>query len=178
MNKFKVGDRVRIIENQSYHYNQIGTIIESSCCVDEYYKVELDYCRLSDVKQHELELVKERNNNMDFTLSDLTDDMIVEIRNGKKYLVISDAKILIRCDEWLSIDNYLNDLKFNINKVWKIKSKLGYINLINLLTDDYIKRMIDCDKMEIIYDRNTLPKKMTLSQICNELGYDVEIVKE
>lgn len=122
---------------------------------------------------------------MEFTLSDLTDDMIVEIRDGRKYLVVSDGKIMMRVDGWNEIEHYHNDLtnrdycNLNIDKVWKITSKFGYASLSYLLTDNYISKMIECDKIELVFDRNAPKvKKMTIQQICDELGYEVEIVKE
>ena len=185
MNKFKVGDRVRVIDTTLMYYNKIGTILEKRS--NNVYDVIFEFNKEEKFRYvgDELELVEKENNMKEFTLSDLTDDMIVETKSKIKYLVISDAKVLIRCDEWLSIDNYLKDLtsygyeEFNIDKVWKIKSKNGYTNLINLLTDDYISRMVYCNKIELVYDRNKpQPKKMTIQQICEELGYEVEIVKE
>ena len=121
---------------------------------------------------------------VDFTLNDLTDDMIVEIRAGKKYLVVSDGKIMMGVDSWGKIENYDNDLtrdycNLNIDKVWKITSKFWYTSLGLLLTDNHISRMIECDKIELVFDRNAPKvKKMTIQQICDELGYEVEIVKE
>ena len=120
----------------------------------------------------------------DFTLNDLTDDMIVETREDKKYLIVSDGKIMMGVNNWNKIEHYDNDLtnrdycNLNIDKVWKITSKLGYTSLDCLLTDNYISRMIECDKIELVFDRKRLPKKMTIQQICDELGYEVEIVKE
>lgn len=122
---------------------------------------------------------------VDFTLSDLTDDMIVEIRDGRKYLIISDGKIMMGVDSWGRIEYYdndltdINDCSLNIDKVWKITLESGYTSLDCLLTDNYISRMIECNKIELVYDRNKQqPKKMTIQQICDELGYEVEIVKE
>ena len=179
MNKFKVGDSVRVSDKELEYYNDIATVNE---IFNNDYICTINWRNGRYVFiEHSLELVE----NKEFTLSDLTDDMIVETKSKIKYLVISDAKVLIRCDEWLSIDNYLKDLtsygheEFNIDKIWKIKSKNGYTNLINLLTDDYISRRVYCNKIELVYDRNKpQPKKMTVQQICDELGYDVEIVKE
>src|SRR5574344_1022953 len=119
----------------------------------------------------------------EFTLNDLTDDMIVETRDGRKYLIVSDGKIMMGVDSWGRIENYDNDLtrdscNLNIDKVWKIKSEFWYTSLGLLLTDNHISRMIECNKIELVYDRKRLPKKMTIQQICDELGYEVEIVKE
>jgi hypothetical protein len=125
---------------------------------------------------------------VDFTLSDLTNDMIVGIRDGTKYLVISDGKIMMGFNGWNKFENYDNDLtnrdyfNLNIDKVWKITSEFGYTSLGSLLTDNYISRMIECGKIELVFDRNAPKapkvKKMTVQQICDELGYEVEIVKE
>jgi hypothetical protein len=121
---------------------------------------------------------------VEFTLNDLTDDMIIEIRDGRKYLIISNTEIMMGVDSWGRIENYDNDLtrdscNLNIDKVWKIKSEFWYTSLDYLLTDNYISRMIEFDKIELVFDRNAPKvKKMTIQQICDELGYEVEIVKE
>ena len=194
MNKFKVGDRIRVSDKNLYNYNEIGVVIRTNYYnkyMNKEYNskalaVKLDYNNMTlCIGEDKLELVKERENNMEFTLSDLTDDMIVELRNKEKYLIVSNGRVMIGINGWLSINDYLKDLtvygleEFNIDKVWKIITKNGYTNLINLLTNEYISTMIKCNEIELVYDRNKpLPKKMTVQQICDELGYEVEIVKE
>ena len=187
MNKFKVGNRVRVSDKELEYYNDIATVNEIfnndyTCTINgrngRYVFIE-----------HSLELVEKKENDMkenkEFTLSDLTDDMIVEWKDGEKFLVISNGEVLLNNRDWNLITNYNNDLsnirydQFSIIKVWKIISKQGYTNLINLLTDDYISIMIKYNKIELVYDRNKpQSKKMTVQQICDELGYEVEIVKE
>src|SRR5574344_711574 len=178
MNKFKVGDKVRVIKKSCLYYNKIGIVKRLRFYDKQIYDNNWFFnCnslavvveeRTICINEENLELVEEKENNMEFTLSDLTDDMIVETNSKIKFLVVSDAKVLISCDEWISIDNYLKDLtvrgykEFNIDKVWKIKSKIGYTNLANLLTDNHISRMIELDKIELVFDRK--PKKMTIQQ--------------
>ena len=122
---------------------------------------------------------------VEFTLSDLTDDMIVEMKNGGRYLVVSNGSVMINDYGWDKISNYSDDLtavgeyeESNINKVWKITSIDGYSKLSHLLTDECIDYQIKMGYTELIYDRKSLTKKMTMQQICDELGYEVEIIKE
>lgn len=195
MNKFKVGDKVRVIKKSCLYYNKIGIVKRLRFYDKQIYDDNWFFnCnslavvveeRTICINEENLELVEEKENNMEFTLSDLTDDMIVEWKDGEKFLVISNGEVLLNNRDWNLITNYNNDLsnirydQFSIIKVWKITSKQGYTNLINLLTDDYISRMVYCNKIELVYDRNKpQPKKMTVQQICDELGYEVEIVKE
>lgn len=185
MNKFKVGDRVRVVDKTLLYYGKVGIVFEKRD--KDIYDVAFEFNEKEKFRYlvDELELVKEKESNMEFTLKDLTDDMIVEIRNGSKHLVVSNGKVMTRINGWGDLDKYENDLthknfeQLNIDKVWKIKNKSFYrTTLKNILSNEYID---NCSKYEIelVYDRTKpLPKKMTLSQICDELGYDVEIVKE
>ena len=83
------------------------------------------------------------------------------------------------------ISDYSNDLIISdkecedstINKVWKITSQDDYAKLSQLLTDDFIDYQTKMGYVKLVYDRESLPKKMTIQQICDELGYEVEIVK-
>ena len=169
MNKFKVGDKVRVIKKSCLYYNKIGIVKRLRFYDKQIYDDNWFFnCnslavvveeRTICINEENLELVEEKENNMEFTLSDLTDDMIVEIRNGRKYLIVSDGKIMMGVDSWGRIEHYDNDLTddccdLNIDKVWKITSEFGYTSLSYLLTDDYISRMIKCDKIELVFDRN------------------------
>ena len=120
-----------------------------------------------------------------FTLNDLTDDMIVETIRKEKFLVVSNGKVMINSHAWIKISDYSNDLTIGdkecedstINKVWKITSQDDYAKLSQLLTDDFIDYQTKMGYVKLVYDRESLPKKMTIQQICDELGYEVEIVK-
>ena len=120
-----------------------------------------------------------------FTLNDLTDDMIVETIRKEKFLVVSNGKVMINSYAWIKISDYSNDLTISdkecedstINKVWKITSQDDYAKLSQLLTDDFIDYQTKIGYVKLVYDRESLPKKMTIQQICDELGYEVEIVK-
>ena len=120
-----------------------------------------------------------------FTLNDLTDDMIVETIRKEKFLVVSNGKVMINSHAWIKISDYSNDLTISdkecedstINKVWKITSSDNYAKLSYLLTDDFINYQTKMGYVELIYDRDKLlPKKMTVQQICDKLGYEVEII--
>ena len=77
------------------------------------------------------------------------------------------------------ISDYSNDLTISdkecedstINKVWKITSQDDYAKLSQLLTDDFIDYQTKMGYVKLVYDRESLLKKMTIQQICDELGY-------
>lgn len=167
---FKVGDRVKLIstlgENSGYdkYLNKVGTIesIVFECPSDPHAVVKFDIdgnARCPYLKN--LELFKEIKTRSDVKLGD-----VITLRNGDKLLVISE-------------NGRLRDLDVNYNNP---------VTSLNSFKNDLTSRdgnAFDIVKVEryqatanTIFDRNREPKKMTVSEICKELGYDVEIVKE
>ena len=182
MNKFKVGDRVRVIDTTLLYYNEIGTIFEKRS--NDVYDVIFEFNKEEKFRyvSDELELVEKENNMKEFTLSDLTDDMIVELRNGNKHLVIGNGKFLSSIDSWTELNHHKEDLTceqeykdLDIIKVWKAKTNYFWYGSLTQIFDELKNN--NTKDLELVYFRKE-PKKMTLSQICDELGYDVEIVKE
>lgn len=103
----------------------------------------------------------------EFTKKDLKDGDIVTLRNGDK---------LIYCED----DKHFADLR---------STNSNYLSYRHELNDDLtyndsdensdivkVERPVEYD---VVYTRGTKEiKKMTVAEICKELGYDVEIVKE
>ena len=118
---------------------------------------------------------------------ELKEGMIIECRNGERYLLrtacgelvasSNDKYISLDYDKYISLDydEELNENKyFNkyfdkyFNKdfdVMKIYTSKSFI-LNNLFNDNYL---------ECIWERKE-PKKMALAQISKELGYEVEVI--
>ena len=102
---------------------------------------------------------------------ELKEGMIIECRNGERYLLRTACGELVASsnNEYISLDY---DEKLNENKyfykdfdVMKIYTSKSFI-LNNLFNDNYL---------ECIWERKE-PKKMTLEQISKELGYEVEVI--
>lgn len=71
---------------------------------------------------------------------DLKDNMIIEVRSGKKFLIVGER--LLTKNTWYSKNDIRGDLKdcawdeFDVMKVYK---SIGAIGLDNIFDDDYIK---------------------------------------
>ena len=120
-------------------------------------------------------------------LKDLKTGMRIILRNGQEYIVLKNVITPYKSEGkqdmyvyinggWMSSSSYNNDLtvkskdrEFDIMKVY-VQNNGEYIDG-SVLKKDAIKYM---DK---IWERKE-KKKMTVSEICKELGYDVEIIKE
>ena len=103
---------------------------------------------------------------------ELKEGMIIECRNGERYLLRTACGKLVAS----SNNQYINDEKLNENKyfnkyfnkdfdVMKIYTSKAFI-LNSLFNDKYL---------ECIWERKE-PKKMTLAQISEALGYEVEVI--
>lgn len=118
-------------------------------------------------------------------LSDLKTGMRIVTRDGKEYIVLKDVKtpykkiedmyISIKNDSWLCSSNYDENMKVNSgNKKFDIMKVYAQNN------GEYIDASVLETKtkdMDLIWERKKL-RKMTVSEICKALGYEVEIVKE
>ena len=102
---------------------------------------------------------------------ELKEGMIIECRNGNRYLLkkVDDMIIGSRFDGWITVmydenlcENYYHDETFDIMKIYESKA---YV-----LEDLFDNNYLDC-----IWERKE-PKKMTLAQISEALGYEVEVI--
>ena len=110
---------------------------------------------------------------------DLETGMVAELRNGDRYIVVAGEDFAIGIDvKWeemivirSSVDtcNYNSDLTHKSNKLRDI------VAIFTIPGMDFTRMMWSCKKP--IWERKE-PKKMTVSEICKELGYEVEIVRD
>lgn len=99
------------------------------------------------------------------TKSDLKNRMVVEVRDGKRYLVVDE--LLMRDSGWLVLSDYDEDLMHKYNKNYDIVKVF-----------DCVKRFDNVEKCnDVIWERQE-PKKITLKELEDILGYPVEIVEE
>ena len=108
--------------------------------------------------------------------SDLKTGMVVETRNGEKYLVMLEpdcgGRELINFSRgYMSLSSYNDELmleksyeELDIMKVYSVGISISW-----LLSDK--KSM----KFKLIWERNE-PKEMTIAEIEKELGYKIKIV--
>lgn len=102
---------------------------------------------------------------------ELKEGMVVECRNGNRYLLrkVDDVLIGSNFDGWIKAtynenlcENYYHDETFDIMKIYISKS----LKLEGLFDNNYLT---------CIWKRKE-PKKMTLAQISEALGYEVEVI--
>lgn len=108
------------------------------------------------------------------TLQDLKTGMIVEIRDGSKYLIVNrDGKLFgIGMDCYMTLDG---EKPHKSNMTWPDDSNLDIMKVFKPELREF-SRMLS-DERNCIWNREEV-RKMTVSEICKELGYEVEIVRD
>lgn len=172
--KFKVGDKVSVTnavtDHRAKEVGNIYTVTNINRAGLEYYpRKGVNYCSFDDREtcyifyEDELELVP-------FTKSDLKDGMVVEYRNGIRYLVLGDK--LIGEFTWASLKHIREDLLSNsgVLTIDKVYTTSAY-RLGQLFNDKFLTLIWERPKEEPA-------KKMTVEEIEKELGYKVEIVSD
>lgn len=105
-----------------------------------------------------------------FTKADFESGMVVECRNGERYLVLKDK--LLNSAHWKCISDYTAEMKecakgtrpYDIMKVY---DTIGVTNLVNVFIDD---------SLILIWERQEV-EEMTLEEVCKLLGKEIKIVK-
>lgn len=162
MAKFKVGDRVIANEQAEIHYSYVkvgdtGTVTAISDSSfgfkgdDGYRYIGLDYDYFDLIS---------------FTKKDLQDGDIVTLRNNNRLIYVNEG---FHDESHSLVDNVLTDIT-------DIDYELCY-------DDDHSNDIIKVTrptKYVEVFSRKEVeqPKKLTVSDICEILGYDIEIVKE
>lgn len=102
-----------------------------------------------------------------FTKNYLINRLVVELRNGEKYLVCGD--VLINDEGIVIIEKYSNDLKYKNNDyldVMKVFKPISYLRKIKNVTDE-----------DVIWERKDANiREMTLGEVEDILGYKIKIV--
>lgn len=153
MEKFKIGDIVddKIIKDWR---GIVVRVSDNSCDIladngDMYVGLSCDYFNFIH----------------SFTKNDLKNGDIVTLRNGDKLIYNNNLfydisyyhdNVLNDIDD-VRDDMICNDLDYRGSDIMKVSRPVEYVD---------------------VFLRPKEPKKMTVSEICKELGYDVEIIKE
>lgn len=105
-------------------------------------------------------------------LSDLKNGMVVKFRGGDLLLVveINETKILVNNYMWTRLSNYSQDME----TLYNFKD----FDIIEVYNGDFgnLHSMLNLSNKQPIWTRYE-KKKMTVSEIEKELGYEIEIVK-
>lgn len=110
----------------------------------------------------------------DFTLRDLSDEMVVETKCGKRYLVYHGRLVgetgYLMCDMYNDdlINIILGDL-YTIVKVYRIPRYFIIHSIHDFLTDSYVKNY------SLIWEREKRVD-LTLEEIENMLGYKINLI--
>lgn len=107
-------------------------------------------------------------------LKDLQTGMVVETRLGKKYLIINlDGKLCgIGTNCYMTLDGRH---PHESNMTWPYDSDLDIVKVFKPALGSF--NFMLSDERNRIWDREEV-RKMTVSEICKELGYKVEIVRD
>lgn len=158
---YKHGMKWRYSDENTTHWEDIGEKNYYECDNEYIYYGNLDW------KVHNAIIVEYKKDNK----MELKEGMIIECRNGNRYFFREHRGKLIgsNFNEWieLSYDEELNVNEYFYEEydIMKIYESKAYV-LSNLFDNDYLT---------CIWKRKE-SKKMTLAQISEALGYEVEVV--
>ena len=107
-------------------------------------------------------------------LKDLKTGMVVETREGKKYLIVNrDGKLCgIGMNCYMTLDG---EDPHKSDMTWPTDSALDIMKVFKPALRKF--SIMLSDERNCIWDREKV-RKMTVSEICKELGYEVEIVRD
>lgn len=185
MAKFKVGDKVKVVSNNGDNMEKnkyIGYIFTVDAINPNGKKIGTHYGFMEDCPfiffEGELELLGYQC----FTKYDIVNGMVAEFRNGFRGIIINDyiigesvAHNLDDYDDTLKRKNSYND-KYNDN-ILNIIKNLDIIKIYDIKSCIGWKKILTDDNLELIWERKE-PKKMTVAQIEEEVGYEIDIVNE
>lgn len=123
-----------------------------------------------------------------FTKADLTFNMLVVTESGEKFVLYFDENL--KSDKffgvsddgmWISMNSYNNNLEYDAEAVNCGMPKKNF-NIKEVYSSPRYHYMYSTEDIFNVFDRDLLwkreeVKKMTVAEISEALGYEVEIVK-
>lgn len=179
--KFKVGDKVRVVkihddsacrfecEGQTFTIRQINPNTPYSKNEKTHYGV-VEPCGWI-FYEDELELVEPDT----FTKADLKDGMVVEYRDGDRFLVVKDH--LLSKDYCADMSDLGDDLKdiygFSADDIVKVYE-------VDYDYADEFEELFDLVSLKLIWERDKEEpvKEMTVEEIEKKLGYKVKVIAD
>ena len=111
-----------------------------------------------------------------FTKKDLKNRMVVEYRNGERYMVVDD--ILLGDNYWCSLSQYSDDLTRKSCRVGEVCSDYDIVKVFPEIY--YYSRMRTISVRngdKILWQRHEV-KEVTMTEIEEKFGCKVKIIKE
>ena len=107
-------------------------------------------------------------------LKDLKTGMVVETRDGAKYLIVNrDGELCgIGMNWYITLDG---KYPHKSNMTWPDGSGLDIMKVFKPALRSFSSML--SDERNCIWNREEV-RRMTVSEICKELGYEVEIVRD
>ena len=173
--KFKVGDKVKVKDSWFGFTGEVGLIVRIDDSGKYPYRVKFEVVDEEDEEvfaEGSLQLVKEKQS---FTKSDLKTGMGVVLRDGSKGHVLigtptQDTIRFIEKNEWMCLNDYDDDLtaegfkNLDIVAVYNTRFENQY------MTDRVFEQ-------DVLYERKEEPTKMTMKEINEHFGKQIEIVE-
>lgn len=106
--------------------------------------------------------------------SDLKIGYVVKLRNGNLCMILPnshDELCLSGPDDWKPVSEFWDDLTNRLN------TDKDVVEVYGRSGSNQHAHKVCTYRRELLWKRSEA-KKMTVAEICKELGYDVEIVKE
>ena len=115
-----------------------------------------------------------------FTIDDVKNGMLVQTRDGRYWLALRNHvcdhdDMFVSLKEYTvgeEINRYDGNLKHRYNSDLDIM-KVVKANVFPRLSNPEQ----EFNDLNLLFDRDSI-KQMTLSEVCEKLGYDIEIIKE
>ena len=162
-NKFKVGDKVRLIKNggaiAGFTVGETVTIRDLNNG-GRYIITIINGDKVGFVNAEQIIPVE-------FTIDDLQNGDVVTLRNGDKLVYVKDRDF-----EDLTTE-YTNDL----TNIWELTDNLEY-DYCDEPNKDYDIIKVERPTYTTVFERDEEVKEMTIAEISKALGYEVKIVKE
>ena len=169
MSKFKIGDRVRILDGRNNPNDHISWVEEMDELIGTVHTVERVFSYSYGLSNTAYRFAEEWLAPAEFTKDDLKEFDIVEFRNGEKVLTAKDMIFGKLHIGGFSTDTWGDDLidksghSYDIMKVYRPTD--------NIPTDE--SKWKD---LPVVYERTEV-KEMTVEEISKALGYEVKVVK-
>lgn len=169
MSKFKVGDRVRILDGRENPNDHISWVDEMDEYIGTVHTVERVFSYSYGLSNTAYRFAEEWLAPAKFMKFDLKEFDIVEFRNGDKTWVLKDIVLGRLGIGGFSVDTWKDDLidrsahGYDIMKVYRPTDSIP--------TDK--SKWID---LPVVYERTEV-KEMTVEEISKALGYEVKVVK-
>ena len=186
--KFKVGDKVRVRKDLEVgtKYGEVTFLTRMDNLRGKVVTINHTSCRHPNCYGIEHWMMSGEMLEPVFTKDDLKTGMIVTFRNGTRCLVMRDisyplrvhhegcTNFLIGLDDsetWTYFDNYRDDLTNMFSKTFDVVK----VERVEYPLDILHREKCELHEAIVVWERIE-PKKMTLAEIEEELGYSIELV--